>query len=882
MNLIKRIGLVFSICLISHVQLQSQSLSLSRLNSEDGLSNNMISSIVQDESGFMWFGSKEGLNRYDGSSIRVYYYSPDDSSTLLDNRVLNLHIDKQGTLWVGTSRGLSKYNENSDNFTRYPVSFADVESFKREPLGSIAEDHDGNLWYGNHNGGVYKFIKNSKQYFYYDNPSKSISNIFVDSLNNVLVGTRDCELYIFDPRVKSFTRLDLPEIQPTSIPDNYIWKMFENSRGELILNTSHGIYSVNTRMHEVTKLSFLTIKSSTFRNNEIRAVNETEAHKYWVGTWGKGLYYCDTEKESVSNFQVDPRNENSLSNNDVNVIFQDRGGVIWVGTQEGLTIIDPAKDIFKKYQNDPGNSNSLHFNFITSFCEDRHNNIWIGTYGAGVSKFNANEEKFEALISNQEDSKGLINNAVRAICEDEKGNIWIGTMKGVDRYNPRTGRHTYFQQDPNDLNSLSNNDVLCIINGNSNDLWIGTYGGGLCHVDLSTESKPIFTNYTHSEIEPNSICSNYIRSLALAENGTLWIGSLGSGIDKFVPDSGIFINYPLDPGLKEALVEKHINCILNTGDNYLWLGTNEGLVKLALTSSEITTFTTAQGLPDDNIAEIQEDKYGNLWVSTYRGIVKLEIGQNEELIIEKYNSENGLQGNKFNINASLQDHNGNLYFGGTTGFNIIYPEQIKSNNFIPPVVLTNLSIFNKPVKINERINRRVILNKSIQIADEIVLTNKDRIITIEFAALSYSEKERNTYMYYLEGVDKDWVTVDSKRNFATYSNLPTGSHLFRVKAANSDGIWNEAGTSLLIKVLLPWKTWYAFLTYAIVIIFGLIVIRRYTLKQSELQYKLEIESIERRKTEELNQLKFQFFTNISHEVRTPLTLILGPLEKLIK
>jgi signal transduction histidine kinase/ligand-binding sensor domain-containing protein/DNA-binding response OmpR family regulator len=878
---IQRIYIISIILVSISTFLNSQTLSFSRITSEDGLSNNMVNNILQDEEGFIWIGTREGLNRYDGYSIKVFMTETNDTTSILDNFIISLYKDRNGELWVGTINGVSKYNRDTEDFTRFPTNNAEAESFKKESLGAICEDGEGNIWFGNQDGGVYKLNRQSRKFYYYSYPEKSISALFIDSKKKIYAGTKDCEIYFFDEKAGAFVLADLPECQAGYIPDNYIRNITETQEGNLLMNASHGIFEINPQKGESRKITFIPEGISSFRNNEIKNFLQESPEIMWIGTWGKGLYKYNLRENHLVNFQSEPGESNSLINNDVNIIFKDKGGVLWVGTQEGINIIDPAKDMFRKYQNNPNNPESLHFNFITSFCEDSDGTIWIGTYGAGISKFNPLTKKFYEIIQSKEAKGGLTNNAIRAICEDEQGKVWIGTMKGLDRYNPVNDRFTHFEHSEANDNSISSSDVLCIINGNRNDLWVGTFGGGLSHVKLDGKS-PVFENILNDPSDESGISSNYIRSLELDRDGNLWIGSLGSGLDKLNTKTGEIRHlYEINTFQGDADLNR-INCIKESNDGLIWIGTWGGLVKLNPLTKKIDIFTVDNGMPDNNISEIQQDEKGNLWVSTFKGIVKMDYIGKEEALFAYYNTRNGLQGNKFNINASLLTKKGELYFGGTTGFNVINPKSIISNEYQPPVVLTNLMIFNEPVSINEKVNGRVILKNALNSSDEITLSYKDRIISIEFAALSFSEKERNTYKYYLEGVDKQWVTVDSKRRFATYSNLPMGRYIFRVKAANSDGVWNEAGTSLNIRVLPPpWKAWYAYLTYAVLIFGGLLLIRNNAIKNANLKHKLQIEAIERQKVEEINQVKFRFFTNISHEVRTPLTLILGPIERLL-
>jgi signal transduction histidine kinase/ligand-binding sensor domain-containing protein/DNA-binding response OmpR family regulator len=853
------------------------------LNSEDGLSNNLVTSIIQDNRGFLWFGTQDGLNRFDGYSIKVFKKSVEDSCSILDNLIFSLFVDSKGDLWVGSLNGMSKFNYEKENFKRYPVSSSEIQGFKKEPLGSIAEDKDGNMWYGNRNGGLYMFKPGTSGFTYFDYPVKSVSKLYVDKKNNLYAGTIDCELYYFDKQNNKFIRSELPDFESGLIPENYVRNIYQSISGPLVMNTSHGIFQVEPFSGTSKNLNLLPKGFTGFRNNEIRYVFEESADVIWIGTWGKGLYCYNVKEDKVVNYQVEPGNSNSLGNNDVNVIFKDVSGVIWVGTQDGVTKIDVAKDIFLKYQNNPKEPGSLHFNFVTSFCEDNNGNIWIGTYGGGISIFDPVAESFKRIVHQPTNKNSIANDAIRAICMDPDGNIWIGTMKGIDVFNPKTERFVHYENIPGNKNTLSNNDILCIVNGGDNDLWVGSFGGGITRVIMAENENglPKFENML-STGDSSGISSNYVRSLFYDELGYLWIGNLGSGLDRMNLSTGKIKHFSKEGKEKFRLRDNNINSIRKSKDGYIWVGTWDGISRLNPVNGEINNYSVHEGLPDNNVADIQEDNFGSIWASTFKGIIKLNADSLNNFRMVTFNTQNGLQSNKFNINASLKAKNGNLFFGGTTGFNIINPGRIVINDYVPPVVFTSLSVFNEEVKINEKVNGRVILNKAINESEGITLTYREKIFSIEFAALSYSENERNLYQYFLEGVDKQWVTVNSKRRFATYSNLKTGDYTFRVRAANSDGTWNNSGVSLKIEMLPPpWRAWWSYIIYSAVIMIVLLLARNYSLSQARLRHNFQLQQLEKEKSDEVNQLKLKFFTNVSHEFRTPLTLILGPVQKIL-
>jgi ligand-binding sensor domain-containing protein/signal transduction histidine kinase/DNA-binding response OmpR family regulator len=853
-----------------------------RLSVEDGLSSNMINNIVSDKHGFIWIGTIDGLNKFDGHKITTYRTNVNDSTTISDNHILALVVDSKDRLWVYTPFGMNLYDDDFDHFVRFGSDQKLRTDYATNEISSIIEDRKGNLWFVDNRNGLVMFDPQSFVFEKHTAITSRVGAIHIDQDGIIWVGTLEGELFKYNEVSSLFILVVDSEGVSRVNPQNQILSIISDRDKTLLIGGSRGIYRYDVNRNRFSPTNIISHQVSSFRNNEVRCMYAESDNILLVGTWGKGLGVYDRGNQFLKTYVVEPNNSTSLGNNDVNAIYKDTSGVIWIGTQDGVSIIDPARGAFSHFQNIPGDPNSLSFNFITSFCEDKSGKIWIGTYGDGINLFDPLTRSFSVIKAKSGQPNSLSNNAIRAISIDPSGYVWIASMKGINRYNPRNGNFLHFQHESGNLNSLSGNDILTIVNGKNGDLWVGTYGDGLNRITPVSPERGEYkiTRFANIQGNYNSLTNNYVRSLHVDGDGIVWIGTLGGGLDRFNPNDGSFRNYAFTPNAVNSLSNKNVNCIIEDRKGYLWIGTWNGLNRFDKIQETFLAYYTQDGLPDNAISEVQQDWDGNLWVSTFKGLTMFNPDGNPMFI--HFTPNYGLQGNKFNINASLKASDGTLYFGGTNGFNVFHPNDIIVNQHRPNVVFTGIMVNNKAVPVGEKEKGIVYLQRSITKTQTINLYHDARNITLEFAALSYSMRIKNQYAYKLEGYDDDWIYTASKNNVANYSSLPTGQYVLRVKAANSSGLWNEEGAMLRIRVFPPpWKTWWALCIYLFFIGVVLYFARTITVSQTNLKTNLRFEQLEREKIEAINNMKLNFFTNISHEFKTPLTLIVGPIQKIL-
>ncbi len=862
---------------------QSSQSVFTHLTIEDGLSQSSVYSILQDRSGLMWFGTEDGLNMYDGHTFRVYRNESDNPSSLSNNNIRVIFEDTFGSLWIGTwGGGLNLFDPKSNSFTRYQYDSRNSNSLSGDRIWSIYEDYTGVLWVGTYGSGLNRFDRKSNSFIRYENkPQNPISlsgnfvlSIYEDRSGELWIGTNN-GLNLFERESNSFKHYQYDPENPNSLSGKSITSIREDHSGMLWIGTGGGGLNLFDRQNNSFKRYKNDLKNtSSLSNNIVWTICKDRSGSFWVGTWGGGLNLFNRQNNSFERFQHDAQNSNSLMGDFVISIYEDRSGVLWVGTlSSGLNILNRESNSIRYYQQTLQIPKSLLGNNVNCIVEAQSGMLWISTFGEGLSCFDRNGKSFKRYHNDPMNPKSLSHNNVHCIYEDRSGELWIGTEEGLNVFNRQNAFFKSYQHSSKDPKSLSYNTVYSIHEDRSGFLWVGTYRGGLNLLDRRTDS---FISYQHNSKSPNSLSNNSVTCIYDDHTGALWIGT-ENGLNLFNRQDHSFIRYQQDPENSNSLSNNSINCIYEDLSGAMWIGTGGGgLNRLDRSTGSFKHFRENDGLLNDVVYGILEDGSGRIWISTVKGISRLDPETGE---FRNFDVSDGLSSNEFNFNGYCKTRDGLMYFGSINGITAFHPDSIKDDPFIPPIVITDLLLFNKPVEVGANYNGFV-LPQSILTSNEVTFSYQENVFTFDFSALCYVNPEKNKYAYRLEGFDKEWIYTDAKRHFATYTNLDPGTYMFQVKGSNHDFVWNNEGRTLKVVITPPWwKTIWAYIGYAFVFIGLLYTIRRFEKNREKLKHQAELEHVEAEKLREIDQLKSHFFANISHEFRTPLTLILGPIQK---
>jgi ligand-binding sensor domain-containing protein/signal transduction histidine kinase/DNA-binding response OmpR family regulator len=852
---------------------QYQDLRFHHITTDNGLSKSSVTCILQDKQGFMWIGTFNGLNRYGGYNFTVYQYDQNDPQSISHNYISSILEDHEGQLWVGTSDGLNCYNRSTDNFKHYRHSNSDSKSINDNQIESIFEDSKGRLWIGTRNGGLDLLDRSSGSFthnVYNKNEKNSLSSnfvrtIFEDSNKNIWIGHRNGAIDVLYDKHKIFKHLSYQggKLTTSSVmsivesPDKNIWVGTQGDGLFRIQANNNSILIVAHYLHN-------TSQQTSIVGNIILSLMIDHNGKLWIGTEDEGLNILDIPKGKFYSYKTDPLEYSSLNNNSIYTIFEDNIGNIWLGTYAGgVNLLTGGRAYFQYYKHITGNNNSLIHNNINSFWEDEERNIWIATGGKGLDFFDRQNKKFIHYNNNK---SSIAADVILSLYEDESNNLWIGTWaNGLYQFNRKTKKITQFTKEKNGLGS---NNIFGILEGKNGELWLCTFWGGLTCFNTKSQSSVVYNT------ENSDLSDNDLRTITKDFQGNFWIGT-DVGLDYFNPETKVFRSYQHKDDNKNSLSKGFVTYILESKDAALWIGTTGGLNKFDRKTNSFKHYNVQNGLANDEVMCIVEDDSGFLWISTNKGISKFNPKSG---VFKNYDASDGLQGNEFNARSGTKTRQGEIIFGGNNGFNIFQPEELKSNPFIPPVIINDLKIFNKPVPIGGQDSPLV---ENIIDTKELVFSYKQSVFSFGFVALNYTSPEKNQYAYMMEGFDHDWNYVGSSRT-ATYTNLDPGNYIFRVKASNNDGIWNEKGASILITIEPPfWKTWWAYTIESIFVLMIAYFILNYYTSRQKLRNALKMEHLELEKMYENDQMKNQFFSNISHEFHSPMTLILSPLAKLI-
>ena len=763
------------------------------LTADDGLSQSSVTCIMQDKKGFMWFGTQDGLNRYDGYIVKVFKNNPFDSTSLRNNFIFSIYEDSLGSMYVESQGGgFQKYNPASESFTSVNKNSIALRKVRVSSVNAFFEDSNGVRWTGGLSAasGLKKTdIKTGKVVVYKHNPSDPSSlsddkvySVFRDRSENLLVGTFN-GLDKLDERTGKFFHYRNVSGNSNSLSDNWVWPIFQDFQGNL-----------------------------------------------WCGTVRGGLNRFDINSGVFENFKNDPIDPRSINDNFIFSLYQDRSGVIWIGTNGGgVNYFLPSAQVFNLFRSKPNDKTWFNDNTIQSMYADKSGNYWIGTQHGGLYKFDYKNNIFINYSHNPTSANSISSNAVQSIYVDKSGIVWIGNFSaGLDAYNPYTNTFKHYKNNASDSNSLSDNRIYSIVQDMNGIIWIGTYGGGLNKLDPASGK---ITRFQYDKNNTQSISSDAVWSIAIDPSGKLWLGTFGGGLNVFDPANNTatrIMNKPNDPS---SLPDDNIIRVFIDQENNVWAGSTKGLSEYSRFNNKFKNYREQDGLPNESVFGILEDNKGNLWISTNKGLSKFNPQTNT---FKNYYSQDGLQGNEFNQNAFAKDNlSGRLMFGGPDGFNVFNPDNIKENSYLPPVVFTSYLRYNI-----DNVGGKPIIEKGISTRDSLLLTYKDNIIHLQFSALSFYNAADNQYKYNLEGFNDNWIQLGNN-NSIVFTNLSPGKYKLRVIASNNDRLWNYKGASLFIRVTPPWwKTNIAYSFYFLFFLGFLYTARKIELNRREQKAKM--------------------------------------------
>ncbi len=841
-----------------------------------------VRTMAQDKHGYIWFGGFTGLARYDGYSLEIFTHNAKDPNSLSNNIISDLAVDQSGNLWVATSDGVNRYDYATGNFVhlfdaRHKADFttlgqaSPIQSLLIDKKGNLwigstshgliaysfdgvltqhkhnfnlndvsiyclAEDDDGNIWLGMNEGGLIRFEPSSQKFTHYPwdasstaSPSlNEAASLWIENDSNIWIGTFGAGVRHFNPQTGLFySPKELPHFNTSIGP--YIKKMYQTRSGELWIATDKlGVFRYQKDHKKLTHYFHDPESANSLAANKVQSIFEDKAGDMWFGFHPSGMDVIHRNVPHFTNFTHNPNKAQSLVNDDILSIAERRDGSLWIGTEKGMTRYSEKDNQLQHFRHNPTNKSdpkALPADAVLAILEDNRGILWVSTWGGGLSRYNEEKNTFAHYFPDINKPAGISDDRIWQIYEDKFQVLWLASERtGLSKYVPETDSFHHYRQDSKTGEAIICPASKCMFEDSEHNFWVGTANG----LGLFDRSNNELQYFRHIENDPTSLSADWVKVIFEDSHKKLWIGTLGGGLNLFDKKAGTF-----------------------------------------------KTYTTDDGLADNVVTGIQEDNSGFLWISGANGLSKLNTATMKFKI---YDKRHGLPGNLFNRDANVKRANGDLVFGSSEGFTIFNPTDIEDNLYKPPVALANFSLFNHPVSVQDKNSP---LTKIISETKQLTLTHLQSVFTFEFAALNYRFPQSNQYAYKLQGFDKEWNYIGTKRS-ATYTNLDSGNYVFRVKAANDEGLWNEDGASVDITILPSiWRSWIAYTLYTLIlIIFVINFVRTQRKKVKEAQKKVAMERLVSDRLRNIDKLKENFLANTSHELRTPLNGIIGLAESI--
>lgn len=845
----------------------SNTFRFENISIEDGLSNETVHTILQDHEGYMWFGTLDGLNKYNGYDFIIYRHDETNPNSLADSNILTLFEDQDNTLWIGTSLGLDRFNRRQRTFTHFLHNPAQPNSLSGRGVSTIFQDHDGQLWVGTSSGGLNRYDPQSESFISYQHDpqdqnslsSNAVQILFEDHLGRLWVGTVN-GLNLFHPESKTFTRYMHNPLDKSTLAAPSVTAICEDGEGNLWIGTQGGGLELFNPALE-TFVNFRTNPDHAYSlsGDSVNAIHLGQNEDLWIGT-NAGLERMDLKSHYFYDYPQLPPAQRYSGSEAVSAIFEDRSSILWIASVlGGVSKYNPVGEQFKTFDHQENELNSLSSSDISSIITSGQNIAWIGTFDGGLNRLNTSLNSARVFRNDPDNPNSLASDKIFSMIRDRRGMLWIGTSdKGLDRFDPITETFFHFQNDPKDASSLSENQITCLLEDQKGNIWAGTYSSG---INILNRQSGTISQITFRPNSTFGLNDNHIVAMFEDGIGQIWIGTW-SGINIYNPETHQFTTYSDNPEDPNSLSENFVNDFYEDSSGNMWIATNGGgLENFNRSTKTFNHFTQQNGLPSDTVFGILPAKDGTLWLSTGRGISQFSPFNKS---FRNFDTRDGLLGNQFNPGAFHQDEFGNMYFGGINGLTVFNPLDIKINSNVPPIVITRLSTLNRTISTS------IIQNEQFQLSPD------ENYLSFEFSALEYSIPEKNQYAYQMLGVDDDWIyTTPSRRyenqtNFiegiyrdwyytparrtADYSNLQPGDYIFQVMGANNDGVWNTNPARIYITIAAPiWeRTWFRLL-----LAFGLIgttagvwALRTQAVQRRQILFESEVEertsAIERR------------------------------------
>jgi signal transduction histidine kinase/ligand-binding sensor domain-containing protein/DNA-binding response OmpR family regulator len=878
--------------LLLSLSVSAQNYNFSRIDNTIGLSNNQIECSFKDSRGFMWFGTNFGLNRWDGHEVKVYKSIKNDSTTISYNAIHDIEEDENHNLWIRVYPYYVIYDAQKDNFIRNIQHYLEPYGVNFTPT-LVEIDKKNNFYFYRPNTGIYKYDVSKRKLILFPQ-SQNFHNFSKGTIVDIKISNGSIWALFQSGTLERLNE----KTGKVDFRDKYV---ADNSSGAFIMKTLFvdndgcpwvfpGMKDKGVFWYDFSKKEWIYFGSDRkdFKNRDdvlissdfVRDVAQEANGKIWIATDHGGIDIFDKSSRNVNVLRNDPQNPNSLSQNSPISLYYDNTGIMWVGTyKNGVSYYHPGIFKFEKsplyyYQNEELENKDCNTLYI-----DKKDNLWIGTNGSGLLKYSIPNKSFQLYRNKKNDTSSISSDIIISSSEDKNGNMWFGTFLGG--LNQMKGeKFIRYQSDVNNPNSLSNNSIYGLITDAHNNLWIGTLGGG---VDLLDTEKKIF--HRHDIGNSPQLSSNFILSMYSKKLPYVYL-STSAGIDLLNTQTGVITSIFSNAEIKNKLSDLIIYNTIVDSYNQLWIATDNGINIYNPKTNSVRYLQKPDGLPSEQVVSLIEDNDRNIWAGTRNGLACIYAAlnpktKNFDYSIVSFDDKDGLLSSIFNQNAVFKDKAGKIYFGCTKGYTAFEPNSIKFNRIAPKPLFCSLYIDNQEVLPNKKVNGRIVIRESFCNLKKLVLNYKEKNFAVHFSAMSYIHPEKNKYKYKLSNVDNDWI--ETNKGEAIYSNLNTGTYELSVYAGNNDNVWCKTPITLQIIIRPPfWLTWWAKLIYILLLIAALWFIINYNLRRQKMEFENEQQVREAKRLHEMDEMKFRFFTNISHEFRTPLTLILNPVEELLK